>query len=306
MAPVPEPPDRPFTYDELPALGLTRSWLRRGVREGRVRRVLTSVYVAASLEDSMDLRLDAAARVISPGHVACDRTAAWLHGVDVRTFAEHVVLPPLETCVFRGHVPTERTDLLGRTRDLLPRDVVDLGPIRATSALRTALDLGCNLTRSDALATMDQLRRMHGIEVRALQSELPRFRRRRGVIQLRELIPLSDPRAESPRESWTRLALVDAGLPLPESQWWIEIDGRPTYRLDLAYPRHRVAIEYDGEEFHRSREQAEADRLRRDWLREDGWTVIVVRKGDFTGGRLADWGGRGRRALASQPSNLRW
>jgi hypothetical protein len=59
--------------------------------------------------------------------------------------------------------------------------------------------------------------------------------RRRGVLQLRELVPLVDRRMESRREAWTPLAIHDAGLPLPEPQVWSEVDGVPTYRLDIAY-----------------------------------------------------------------------
>ena len=31
--------------------------------------------------------------------------------------------------------------------------------------------------------------------------------------------------------------------------------GRPTFRLDLAYPHAKVAVEYDGREFHDGDEQ---------------------------------------------------
>ena len=51
----------------------------------------------------------------------------------------------------------------------------------------------------------------------------------------------------------------DQGLPLPEVNWWVSEDGVPKYRLDLAYPHAKVAIEYDGEEFHTSQEDKEAD-----------------------------------------------
>ena len=36
------------------------------------------------------------------------------------------------------------------------------------------------------------------------------------------------------------------------SNWWVSVEGVQKYRLDLAYPHARVAIEYDGEEFHTS------------------------------------------------------
>ena len=299
-------PEYPFTYTQLDEVGLSRSQLRRAVESRQVRRLLTNVYVASSIADSMDLRIKAVALAVRPGHIACDRTAAWLHGVDVRTFSEHAVHPPVEACVLPGREPSQRVGVLGRSRDLKPSDIHDHGLLRVTTPLRTALDLGCILTRRDALAAIDQLRRLHGFGVAELEAELPRYRRRRGVVQLRSIVGLSDPRSESVRESWTRLALADAGLPTPEVQWWVAIDGVPAYRLDLAYPHHRIAIEYDGEEHHHTPAQRRHDLARRDRLREMGWTVIVVRNGDFSGLRLEEWIDEVRRALRDRLSNLRW
>lgn len=236
-----------------------------------------------------------------------DRTAAWIHGIDVFTHGEHDVLAPIESCVLRGSSRSRRDGVDGRTRDLLDDDVVVIGGVRVTTPLRTALDLGCHLHRKDALAALDQFMRIHGITREALATAATRFFRRRGVTQLRQLIPLADHRAESPRESWTRLAIIDAGLPCPVLQFWIEIDGVPTYRLDLAYPRLRVVVEYDGEESHdRTEEQRRHDAERRDWLEEHGWTVVVVRKGDFTGLQLDRWIQELRRALRPTYTNRRW
>ena len=103
------------------------------------------------------------------------------------------------------------------------------------------------------------------------------------------------------------LAIHDAGLPLPEPQYWIEIDGVAVYRLDFAYVRMRVAVEYDGIDAHEhTREQREHDEERRAWLRDHGWTVIVVRRGDFSRGALEHWLGELRQALAPSYSNRRW
>ncbi len=152
--------------------------------------------------------------------------------------------------MLRGRTRTRRGETWGGVRDLAPEDWVELYGVKVTTPLRTALDLGCSLTRRDALAAMDALARLHGLTVAELASRLKRYFRRRGVVQLRALVPLVRPQAESQRESWTRLAMHDFGLPEPELQWWVNVDGVPTYRLDLAYPRARIAIEYDGREHH--------------------------------------------------------
>jgi hypothetical protein len=173
--------------------------------------------------------------------------------------------------------------------------------------LRTALDLGCALGRHRALGALDQFIRVHGITHEDMDGWLPRYFRRRGVIQLRELIPLSDGRAESMRESWVRLDIHDAGLPPPTLQHSIEIDGVQIYRLDLAYPKHRVAVEYDGEDFHRrTAEQKRRDRERRKWLRSHGWIVIVIDKHGLRGPDPDAWIRELRAALRSRTRRLRW
>lgn len=75
------------------------------------------------------------------------------------------------------------------------------------------------------------------------------------------------------------------------------IGGRPTYRLDFAYPHAKVAVEYDGEEFHSTPEARARDCARRQWLREHGWTVIVLTKDSFTDEAVAEWTGQLRSLL---------
>lgn len=299
-------PDRPFTTAERAALGLSQHTLERSIKERVVRRVVRGCYVRADLPDSLELRAAAIARVLKPHQVVTDRTAAWLHGIDALTYAEHDVLPPVDVCSLRGNGPSQRAGVDGHTRDLGPRDVMEVHGVRVATPLRTALDLGCLLKRREAMAALDAFCRVHGLSQALLAREATRFRRRRGVVQLRELIGLIDPRAESARESWTRLAIHDAGLPAPEPQVWIEIDGIPTYRLDLAYRRRRIVVEYDGFDAHdRTEDQSEYDESRRGWLRDNGWTIIVIRVGDFTGDNLDRWLKELRAALEPSYSNVR-
>jgi hypothetical protein len=304
---MPTLPDRPFRTNDLASLGLTRRRLADALAEGSVRRVFTGVAVASRAADSIELRAAALALVLGPEHVVCDRTAAWLHGVDALLYQEHEILPAVEVCALRGNQPSGRAGVDGRSRDLAPQDIMIIGGVRVTTPIRTALDLGCQLRRREAYAALNAFARQHELRVETLRAAAQRFRRRRGVRQLRELLGLIDPRVESARESWTLLAIYDAGLPLPEPQVWIEIDGRPTYRLDLAYRLSKVCVEYDGFDFHeRDAGQRAYDEERRDWLRHDGWIVIVVRRGDFTGDALERWLRELREALRPTYSNRRF
>jgi hypothetical protein len=250
---------------------------------------LHNVYLLEDVPDVTEIRAAAALLVVSPAAVVCDRTAAWIHGVDVFKYHELDVLPRLETFVLRGNWRTRRPETSGGERDLAEHDICVVSGLRVTTPLRTALDLGCCLSRRDALAALDAFMRLCGITRAELLAELPRYFRRRGVVQLRHLVPLADGRAESPGESWTRLEIIDAGLPKPEPQYWVMHAGRAVFRLDLAYPHARVCVEYDGREFHEGEEADTHDEARRAWLRRRGWTVIVVDKDSFTDEALAAW-----------------
>ena len=78
----PEIPRTPFTWPQARTRGLSRHRLDELVAEGVVRRVLRNVYVRADAADSQLLRAQAARLVLSPFVVICDRTAAWIWGVD--------------------------------------------------------------------------------------------------------------------------------------------------------------------------------------------------------------------------------
>jgi hypothetical protein len=295
---VSELPGIPVTTGQALGFGYSRAGLRRACGSGALRRVLHGVYLRSDVELTTPVKVAAAALVIAPTSVACDRTAAWLWGVDTFGWRELDVVPPIETFVLRGHTRTRRHETRGGVRDLREDDWVQLDGVKVTSPLRTALDLGCGLNRREALAAMDALAGGHGFTSADLARQLPRFRRRRGVVQLRELVPAVRPEAESQRESWTRLAMRDFGLPDPVVQYWFHVDGVPTYRLDLAYPRACIAIEYDGRDHHTSPADRARDEHRRTWLTAHGWTVIVVRASDFAPDANGAWLYAVREALA--------
>ena len=286
------PPDLatvPFTSHQAYDAGLSRAELRTLVDEHHLCRVLRGVYRSATLEDSIATRCAAASLVVPEHTVAVDRTAAWLWGVDSYRVAELTSVPPLELFVLRGHKRVNRAEGGGGERDLAPDDVTVLHGVRVTTPVRTSLDLACRLSAYEAMAAMDALARRHGVVSQQLDAVLPRYRRRRGVVQARRLVPLVDGRSESSGESMTKLVIVDYGLPVPEPQYWVVYGGRALFRLDLAYPRHKVAIEYDGQEHHTSEADRERDRRRRRWLRDHGWVVIVVTKESFAGAALEEW-----------------
>lgn len=294
-------PSTPFTWRGALSLGLQRSQLEEAVADGRVVKLMHGVYAPAELELTPLVRAQGAGLVINPHSVICDRTAAWIWGVDCFGYAELDGTPPVETCVLRWQQATEREEIVGVTRDLLPEDWVDVDGVRVTTPLRTAMDLGCSkLWAPRALGAMDALMRAHGLAPDDLRRMLRRYRRRRGVVQLRELVSMTDPLAESQRESWTRYFIVASGLPRPQLQVWVGVEDR-RYRLDLAYPRAKVAVEYDGEEFHQlDPERRAQDEERRAALRRAGWVVIVLTKHDLAPDSEHSWLGELSGALRAR------
>ncbi|MGL5809458.1 MAG: type IV toxin-antitoxin system AbiEi family antitoxin, partial [Nocardioides sp.] len=221
--------------------------------------------------------------VVPAAAVVTDRTAAWFHGVAIQPRTARAELPPISLFRTSG-TRVRRARVAGGTRALLDRDIAVVSGVRVTTPERTALDLGRLLWRFDALAALDGFLRI-GVEKERLLADTDRFRGFRGVVQLRQLLPLANGQAESPGESALRLHWYDAGLPTPELQWWIrDYDGRPAYRLDLALPELKYCGEYDGQRFHSDPEQRAGDRVRRDWLvGEGGWTVDVFDKSSVYG-----------------------
>jgi hypothetical protein len=271
----PLPLDLPFTAAIAATLGVSHAQLRRLVARGLVRRVCRGVYAVTQAPDDLAFRARALGLVVSPSAVVTDRTAAWLHGVDILPRSALTIPPPVS--VFqRPGTRSRRDGVASGERMLLPRDVVEVGGLAVTSPLRTALDLGRLLWRFDALGALDQFLRI-GVAADELLAEIERFKGFRGVVQLRFLAPLADPRAESLAESALRLHWYDAGLPKPEPQWWVfDERGIALFRLDLALPEVLFAAEYDGTEFHSSDSDRAHDHGRRSWLADCRCWLIEV------------------------------
>ena len=293
----PKIPDRPFAWFELQHLELTSYELRCELAVHSVRRLMQAVYAPAHLEDTIELRAEAAQLVLTDAMVLADRTAAWLHGVDHYRLDDLQSVPPLEVVSVDGANRSRRRGTYGARRTLTDDDICRVAGVPVTTPARTAADLACLFGRHDALAVLDAFMREAGVTRADLDRIVARFAGRRGVTQLRELVALATPKSESSGESWTRLEIEDAGLPTPTPQFSIVVNGREKYRLDLAYPEWKIAIEYDGRAHHSSAEDRKRDEKRRAWLRRQGWIVIVVTKDDLRSGSQQEWLVELRRAL---------
>jgi hypothetical protein len=274
-------PPSPFTLVDARDLGVRTSQWRTLVKDQRVREVYPGWYVDAELPDTVPLRLAIAARVLPGGAVVCRRSAAWLHGLDVLDHRGYPSTPRLEV-VTTDQARRSRSPLLlpHVADDLLPADVVRIDGLPVTTPLRTAADLARFTPRGDALVALDAFCHRWLIDLQTFRRQLVRWKGRRGVRQAWEMSELADGRSESGGESRLRLRVLDMGLPRPEVQIPVHDHvGVARYRLDLGWRRWRLALEYDGEQYH-GPDAAEHDEARRRWIAGRGWTVAVFGKED--------------------------
>lgn len=231
-----------------------------------LERLWHGIYCLGEPTDELRLRgLDLSCGTTVP---VCLATAAALFGFDTEQPAELHVLNP------RGHQLRSADGLVVHRRDGAP--LVRVADRLATSPAWTAIEVARALRRPRALATLDAALRSETCTRAELWCAATRQAGRRGIVAVRDLLPLADARAESPMESEARLAMIDGGLPMPELQYELVDGNGELRRLDFAWPHARVAVEYDGVDWHAEPEALRNDRRRRLALQDIGWTVIAI------------------------------
>ncbi len=254
------PLDLPFTPAMARAVGVGRPSLERMLREGSVRRVLRGVYAAAAAPDSTPARAAAVALVTGRESIAVDRTAAWVHGVDVTS------LPAGEPRPVEVVSPGRSARrALGSGRELAGHDVQRIGSLRLTTPLRTALDLGRLLRPDLALGAMDRLLSAGTFSHVDLLAEVARLAGHRGVGQLRTLAVQVDARSTGLAESALRLRWHGARLPTATPGLPVGAGGR-LVRLSLGVERRQFGAVLCDQVDH-------ADLVA---LQGAGWRVVVL------------------------------
>ncbi|MDO3401099.1 DUF559 domain-containing protein [Mycolicibacterium neoaurum] len=160
---------------------------------------------------------------------------------------------------------------------LLDGEVLVLDGMTVTTAHRTAFDLGRRGRIGEAVARLDALIRATDLAPADVRALADRHRHSRGLRQLERVLELADGGAQSPKETWLRLMLIEDGFPQPSTQIPVlDPAGYPKYYLDMGWEDHKLAVEYDGVQ------HAEAlayDIERHDYIAGLGWTVVRVAAG---------------------------
>jgi hypothetical protein len=171
--------------------------------------------------------------------------------------------------------------LLVRNETLVEDEITRVAGLSVTTQARTALDLGRHLGRGESLARLDALMRSTVFSAEDVLMLAKRHRGVRGLRQLHEVLPLVDGGAASPQETRLRLLFIDAGLPVPTTQFPIvEGRGKLVRVADMAWEEFMVSAEYDGDQHRTSRAQYVKDMRVLRKLARMGWIVIRVIKED--------------------------
>jgi hypothetical protein len=160
------------------------------------------------------------------------------------------------------------------TARLPTSDVVEIDGIPMTAVPRTLIDL-CRgeLDRYDAVWAVERALAGGLVTVDELEAAAGRLRRTPGIVGARTRFRSARPRSGSPLETRARLRLLDAGLPEPELQVPVVIDGGRRALLDMAYRKQRIGIEIDGSDGHDRVEAAFRDRWRQNDVHSEEWVL---------------------------------
>lgn len=256
----------PFLGTEARADGrVTKRTLR-----SRHTMVYRNVYVPKGQEVTPAMRAVAAWLWADRAAVVAGMSAAAMHGskwIDPRLSAE---LNRHDACTVDG--------IRVHREVLRPGETCEVRGVPVTSPARTAFDLGRRPGRDRAVVRLDALAQATGLQAADIAPLVECHRGVRGLVQLRDVLELMDGGAESPQDTRTRLVLVDAGLPRPQTQIVVcgRFSGRRSARIDMGYEEFKVGIEYDGEQHWTDPAQRAYDIDRYAELAVRGWVLIRV------------------------------
>lgn len=180
-----------------------------------------------------------------------------------------------------------RPGVKGHRGQFFADEIVTHNGLLITSRTRTWLDCSRKMSIEELTVVADHLLRIPrpDFEGRAepyatiedLADMLDRHKGTPGIRKARLALEQARVGADSAPETRLRLALEYAGLPEPELNVPMELGAGVVRQPDLAYPEHRVAVEYEGEG------HSEAAQIVRDIAREEdfaraGWLLVRISK----------------------------
>lgn len=256
--------ERAFNGTELLRTGVTPGQLR-----WRYEAIHPRIYVPRGAEKSVRLATHAAWLWTQRHGIVTGRAAAAMHGAQW--------IPPDTPIELIAEHGRPRPGIVIRSERIDWDEVTMIGEIPVATPARTALDLARHLRRDAAVRHLDALAAATGVTSDDVWSLVDRYGGARGMKRARIALDLMDGGAQSPKETWLRLLVIDAGYPRPVTQVHVT-DGIDNAYLDMGWEQTRIALDYDGEQHQTERQRFVHDIGRNAFVEQQGWLDIHVVK----------------------------
>ena len=252
--------DGVITLAQARAAGLSQAAAARRVRSGHRRRCSKGLYFAETHPFTDAARVRIAVWSYGADAAASGLAAAWWHGLT--RFAPDLV----EVTASRSNHGRRHDDTKLRRRDLAPADIVERRGLRVTALPLTVIEAA--VRRVGGAKLMDSALQ-RDVELRELWRAHLRNKGRYGSPAARRLLQAASDGARSEAERLLVKLLRDAGIKGWKTNYPV---GR--YKVDVAFPQAKVAIEVDGWAFHSDGEAFQIDRERQNAIALLGWQVL--------------------------------
>jgi len=260
------------TLRQAVGLGVSRQTVQRRAQEGSWERLHPGVYLVGGHRLTDEVRTRAAWLWASAGgheSAVSGPAAAFWHGLLERAPAE------VELTVPHCRRPRTQPGLVIRRRDLHPVDLVGRRDIRLTAVPLTVLETAVALP--DGSSFLDRALQRH-VRFPTAYRAFCRNMGRTGSSAAGRLLVAAADRADSAAERLLVRILRDAGI----TGWVL---GHPfgPWRIDLAFPREKVAVEVDGWAWHVDAQRFANDRRKQNALVRASWDPLRFTWHDLDG-----------------------
>jgi hypothetical protein len=241
--------------------------LIRGRLRWNYRALFPDIYVEKLVAPTLEQKTFGAWLWSGRNGVITGRAAAAMHGARWVSAAS-----PVEMIWRRGRPPP---GIVVRNERIGADEIMQIGAISVATPARTAFDIARHLPRDLAVQHLDSLARATGVTIAEALLLAEKHPRARGLPRARIALALMDGGAQSPKETWLRLVLIDGGLPAPRTQIRVT-DGISEAFIDMGYDESMVGLDYEGAHHSEERGQYVYDIGRAELLDRQGWIDIRV------------------------------
>lgn len=268
-----------LTLAQVVEAGGTRKAVSVRLAAGRWERVHPRVYRVAGAPETWEQRVLAACLSAGPDAVASHRAAARLWALPVPDDTIDITMPRLRAVELSGIVTH-------RSNDLRRSDVTVRKGIPVTKPARTLVDLGAVEPRWVVEGAVDAAVSRQLTSIDGLWWMLARVAKpgRSGCGVLRHCLEWRWGTPQSVLEGLFMRLVRDAGLPKPELQYEVVVNGRRR-KIDAAFVDAMVAVELDGAETHATAKALTDDLRRQNDLVDAGWNPLRFGWADLASGK---------------------